>query len=150
MYLLGGVEGGVIEIAMTLSNMFRIARKLVKNSAIPQEAFLLTVVSQVVNPPPTPNQRKVSRHISGGQVRFWIFRCFVKNLVSVKCPLFSPNPTTYHFSNPTSANLILSPYLPKFLVFPVSGLCYGPYGLSPTLPTRKKYMGVDIPYNFIF
>ena len=71
MYLLGGVEGGVSEIAMTLSNMFRIARKLVKNSAIPQEAFLLTVVSQVVNPPPPQTNGKFldtsleDRYVSG-------------------------------------------------------------------------------------
>ena len=44
--------------------------------------------------------------------------------------------------NLTSTNLILSPFLHKlpliFSVFPLSGLCYRHYGLSPTLLTTEK------------
>ena len=57
-------------------------------------------------------------------------------------PLLSLNPTICHLLNLTSANLILSPFLFKlpliFSVFPLSVLCYRPYGLSPTLLTKKK------------
>ena len=59
-------------------------------------------------------------------------------------PLLSLNPTICHLLNLTLANLILSPFLLKlpliFSVFPLSGLCYRPYGLSPTLLTKKKYI----------
>ena len=57
-------------------------------------------------------------------------------------PLLSLNPTICHLLNLTSIKLILSPFLLKipriFSVFPLSGLCYRPYGLSPTLLTKKK------------
>ena len=57
-------------------------------------------------------------------------------------PLLPLNPTICHLLNLISTNLILSPFLLKlsliFSVFPLSGLCYRPYGLSPTLLTKKK------------
>ena len=57
-------------------------------------------------------------------------------------PLLSLNPTICHLLNLTSTNLILSPFLLKlpliFSVFPLSGLCYRPYSLSPTLLTKIK------------
>ena len=57
-------------------------------------------------------------------------------------PLLSLNPTICHLLNLASTNLILSPFLLKipliFSVFPLLGLCYRPYGLSPTLLTKKK------------
>ena len=57
-------------------------------------------------------------------------------------PLLSLNPTLCHLLNLTSTNLILSPFLLKlpliFSVFPLSRLCYRPYGLSPTLLTKKE------------
>ena len=58
-------------------------------------------------------------------------------------PLLSPNPTICHLLNLTSTNLILSPFFPLklpliFSVIPLSGLCYRPYGLSPTLLTKKN------------
>ena len=52
-------------------------------------------------------------------------------------------PESYNLSSfkSTIANLILSPFLLKlsliFSVFPMSGLCYRPYGVSLTLLTRK-------------
>ena len=63
-------------------------------------------------------------------------------------PLLSLNPTICHLLNLTSTNLILSPFLLKlpfiFSVFPLSGLCYRPYSLSPTLLTKIK---TKIPYS---
>ena len=63
-------------------------------------------------------------------------------------PLLSLNPTICHLLNLTSTNLILSPFLLKlpiiFSVFPFSGLCYRPYGLSPTLLNRNKHKHVDV------
>ena len=60
-------------------------------------------------------------------------------------PLLSLNPTICHLLNLTSKNLILSPFLLKLplivSVIPLSGLCYRPYGLSPTLLTKKKIEG---------
>ena len=57
-------------------------------------------------------------------------------------PLLSLNPTICHLLNLTSTNLILSPFLLKlpliFSAFPLSRLCYRPYGLSPALLTKKK------------
>ena len=57
-------------------------------------------------------------------------------------PTTSLNPTICHLLNLTSTNLILSPFLLKlsliFSVFPLSGLCYRPYGLSLTLLTEKQ------------
>ena len=54
--------------------------------------------------------------------------------------LLSLNPTICHLSNLTSTNLILSPFLlkllPIFSAFPLSGLCFRPYGLSPKLLTK--------------
>ena len=54
----------------------------------------------------------------------------------------SLNPTIYHLLNVTSTNLTLSPFLLKlpliFSVFPLLGLCYRPYGLFPTLLTKKR------------
>ena len=62
-------------------------------------------------------------------------------------PLLSLNPTICHFLNLTSTNLILSPFLLKlpliFSVFPLSRLCYRPYGLSPTLHTKKNRNGTS-------
>ena len=56
-------------------------------------------------------------------------------------PLLSLNPTICHLLNLTSTNLISSPFLLKlpliFSVFPFSGLCYRPYGFSPTVLTKK-------------
>ena len=50
-------------------------------------------------------------------------------------PLLSLNPTICHLLNLTATNSILSPFLLKLLlicsVFPMSRLCYRPYGLSP-------------------
>ena len=73
-------------------------------------------------------------------------------------PLLSLNPTKCHLLNLTSTNLILSPFLLKlsliFSVFPLSGLCYRPYGLSPTLLTKKKEkktsakLSLDILINY--
>ena len=58
-------------------------------------------------------------------------------------PLLSLNPAICHLLNLTSTNLILSPFLLKlpliFSVFPFAGLCYTPYGLSPTLLTKKIF-----------
>ena len=52
-------------------------------------------------------------------------------------PLLSLNQTICHLLNLTSTNLMLSPFLLKlpliFSVFPLSGLWYRPYSLSPTL-----------------
>ena len=63
-------------------------------------------------------------------------------------PLLSLNPTICHLLNLTSTNLILSPFLLKrpliFSVFPLSGLGYRPYGLSPALLTKKNYYLVNI------
>ena len=63
-------------------------------------------------------------------------------------PLLSLNPTICHLLNLRSTNLILSPFLLKlsliFSVFPLSGLCYRPYGLSPTLLTKKKIASGNI------
>ena len=67
--------------------------------------------------------------------------------------LLSLNPTIVHLSNLTSTNLILSPFLLKLLlffsVFPLSRICYRPYGLSPALLTKKKhklcYVRNDVP-----
>ena len=57
-------------------------------------------------------------------------------------PLLSLNPKICHLLILTSTNLISSPFLLKlpliFSVFPLLGLCYRPYGLSPTLLTKKK------------
>jgi len=57
-------------------------------------------------------------------------------------PLLSLNPTICHLLNLASTNLILSPFPLKlsliFSVFPLLRLCYRPYGLSPSLLTRKK------------
>ena len=57
-------------------------------------------------------------------------------------PLLSLNLTICHLLDLTSTNLILSPFLLKlsliFSVFPSSGLCYRPYGPSPTLLNKKK------------
>ena len=57
-------------------------------------------------------------------------------------PTTSLNPTICHLLNLTSTNMILSPFLLKlsliFSVFPLSRLCYRPYGLPPTLLTKKK------------
>ena len=53
------------------------------------------------------------------------------------------NPTICHLLNLRSTNLILSPSLLKLppfsQFFPLSGLCYRPYGLSPTLLTKKTF-----------
>ena len=47
-------------------------------------------------------------------------------------PLLSLNPTIRHLLNLTPTNFLLSPFLlklpPHFLSFPLSGLCYRPYG----------------------
>ena len=47
-----------------------------------------------------------------------------------------------HLLNLTTTNSILSPFLLKlpliFSVFPLSGHCYRPYGLSPTLLTKNE------------
>ena len=60
--------------------------------------------------------------------------------------LLSLNATICHLLNLTSTNLLLSPFLFKlsliFSVFPLSGLCYRPYGLSPTLPTKKSALTI--------
>ena len=57
-------------------------------------------------------------------------------------PILSLNPTICHLLNLASTNLILSPFLLKlsliFSVFSLLGLCYRPYGLSPTLLTKTK------------
>ena len=57
-------------------------------------------------------------------------------------PLLSLNPTICHLLNLTSTTLILSPFLLKlpliFSVFPLSGLCYRAYGLSPAFLTKKQ------------
>ena len=57
-------------------------------------------------------------------------------------PLLSLNLTICHLLDLTSTNVTLSPFLLKlsliFSVFPLSGLCYRPYGLSPTLLNKKK------------
>ena len=57
-------------------------------------------------------------------------------------PLLSLNPTICHPLNLTSRNLILSHFLHKLpliiSVFPLSGRCYRPYGLSPALLTKKN------------
>ena len=58
-------------------------------------------------------------------------------------PLLSLNPTICHLVNLTPTNLILSPFLLKlsliFSVFPLSGLCYRPYGLSRHYLQKKSY-----------
>ena len=61
----------------------------------------------------------------------------------IRChPLLSLNSTICHLLNLTSTNLILSPFLLKlplfFSVYPLSGHCYRPYGLSSTLLTKNK------------
>ena len=57
-------------------------------------------------------------------------------------PILSLNPTICHLLSLTSTNLIFSPFLLKlplsFSVFPLSGLCYRPYGLSLALLLTEK------------
>ena len=85
------------------------------------------------------------------KLHYLIHELYLKNHLSflelLNCgahchPLLSLNPTICHLANLTSTNLILSPFLKKlpfiFSVFPLSGLCYRPYGLFPTLLTKKK------------
>ena len=68
-------------------------------------------------------------------------------------PLLSLNPTICHLLNLKSTNLILSPFLLKlplnFSVFPLSGLCCRPYGLSTALFT-KIYIYIYIYIFHIF
>jgi len=63
------------------------------------------------------------------------------------------NPTICYLLNLTSTNLILSPFLLKlsliFSVFPLSRLCYRPYGLSPTLVTKKEKKKTAIPLMLV-
>ena len=57
-------------------------------------------------------------------------------------PLLSLNPTICHLLNLTSTKLILSPFSLKlsliFSVFPLSRLCYRPYGLPRHYLLEKK------------
>jgi len=57
-------------------------------------------------------------------------------------PLLPLSPPISHLLNLTSTNLTLSPFLLKLpiivSVFPWSGLCYRPYGLSLTLLTKNR------------
>ena len=88
------------------------------------------------------------------KLHYLIHELYLTNLLSflelLNCgthchPLLSLRPTICHLLNLTSTNLILSPFLLKlsliFSVFPLSGLCYRPYSLSPALLTKKKYLG---------
>jgi len=79
------------------------------------------------------------------KLRYLIHKLYLTNHLSfldlLNCgthchPLLSLNPKICHLLNLTSTNLILSPSLlklPHFLSFSFVGLCYRPYGLSPTL-----------------
>ena len=53
-------------------------------------------------------------------------------------------------SNINKLDLVsLSTYtFPHFSVFPLSGFCYRPYGLSPTLLTKKKQRGLESSHKF--
>ena len=85
------------------------------------------------------------------KLHYLIHELYLTNLLSflelLNCgthchPLLSLNPTICHLLHLTSTNLILSPLLLKlyliFSDFPLSGHCYRPYGLSPTLLTKTK------------
>ena len=69
-------------------------------------------------------------------------------------PLLSLNPTICNLLNLTSTNLMLSPFLLKlsliFSVFPLLGLCYRPYGHSPTLLTKKSTRFVLVNFLLIW
>ena len=96
------------------------------------------------------------------KLHYLIHELYLTNLLSflelLNCgthcrPLLSLNPIICHLLNLTSSNLILSPFLLKlsliFSVFPLSGLCYRPYGLSSTLLTRGKSFWIkQLAYTF--
>ena len=62
--------------------------------------------------------------------------------------------TICHLLNPTSTNLILSPFLLKlsliFSVFPLLGSFYRPHGLSPALLTENKKIYLETQLHPVF
>ena len=132
-------------------------RRLVPNISIFYRYFHGHCSQEIKNIIPDPVRRVRTTRSSTcshpSKLHYLIHELYLTNLLSflelLNCgthchPLLSLNPTICHLLNLTSTNLILSPFLLKlpliFSVFPLSRLCYRPYGLSPALLTKKKQM----------
>ena len=133
------------KIALVLLKIFPFSTAIFTDIALKKSRILFLIQWGVFEPPEALPIHTLSK------LHHLIHELYLTNNLSfpelLNCgthchPLLSLNPTICHLLNLTSTNLILSPFLLKlpliFSVFPLSGLCYRPYGLSPALLIKKN------------